>query len=114
MPKVDSLWRAAGACRRGALAAHILWHGDGAARHSHRQGEFVTGMDATAAPLRNLNRQEQAARIAGVPGCLAAGKRTSRCAEFFPVLPLLHEPRYPAKGAISIPRDRTRDRKSTR
>jgi hypothetical protein len=28
-----------------------------------------------------------------------------------PVLPLLHEPRYPAKGAISIPPDRTRRRR---
>jgi len=34
-------------------AAYILWHSDGAARHPHCARELVTGLDATAAPLRN-------------------------------------------------------------
>jgi hypothetical protein len=38
------------------LAAHLLWHRDRPARHPHSTGEVVTGMDATAAPLRNLHR----------------------------------------------------------
>src|SRR5215813_9400675 len=91
MPETDARGRAVGHRCRDALAACIFWHRHGAARHAHCPGELATGMDATAAPLRNLHRQEQTARIAGLPGCLAAGQRASNCAEVFPVLSLLHE-----------------------
>src|SRR5262245_46505929 len=38
------------------LAASVVWHGDGAARHPHYPRELITGMDATPAPPRNLHR----------------------------------------------------------
>src|SRR5262249_13522031 len=97
-----------------ALVARILRHGDGATRHPHCLGEVVTGVDATAAPLRNLNRQEQTARIAGLPCRLGAGETTSNFAAIFPVLWLFHEPRCRPKGAISIPADGTRRRRGGR
>ena len=56
MPKADAQWRVAGHRCRVALVARILRHGDGATRQPHCLGEVVTGVDATAAPLRNLNR----------------------------------------------------------
>jgi hypothetical protein len=54
--KAYAQWRIAGHRFRVALVARILWHGDSATRHPHCLGEIVTGVDATAAPLRNLNR----------------------------------------------------------
>src|SRR5438067_13771933 len=103
MPEADAHWRVAGPRPRGAVAAYILRHGDGAARNPHCPSHVVTGVDATAAPLRNLDRQEETARIACLPGCLGAGKTTSRCAELSPVLSLFRLPPYHHKWAISIP-----------
>ena len=54
--KAYAQWRIAGHRFRVALVARILWHGDGATRHPHCPREIVTGVDATAAPLRNLTR----------------------------------------------------------
>jgi hypothetical protein len=56
MPKAAAQWRAAGPRHRVALVACIFWHRDGIARHPHCTGEVITGMDATAAPLRNFHR----------------------------------------------------------
>src|SRR5215831_7159687 len=112
MPKAYAQWRVAGHRFRVALVACILWHGDGATRHPHCPGEVVAGVDATAAPLRNLHRQEQTARIAGLPGCLAAGETTSNRAEIFSVLSLFHDPRCRPKGAVSVPADGTRRRRA--
>src|SRR5436309_5447337 len=81
MPEADAYWRVAGPRPRGAVAAYILRHGDGAARYPHCPSHVVTGVDATPAPLRNLDRQEQIARIACLPGCLAASETTSYCAD---------------------------------
>src|SRR5262249_49488472 len=100
--------RIAGRWRRGLVASGILWCVDAAPRGAPCEGRLLAGLDATLAPIRDADCQEQAFGLACLSGRLAAGEETFVGAgDFFALWPC-HGSVPPAEDEVSLPTGRTR------